>query len=59
MKKYIGLFFLLVVLLGTACKSKKGVTKNNKAKGTNKELRVLSEKLNLELDKSDNIELYK
>lgn len=59
MKKYIGLFFLLIVLLGTACKSKKGVTKNNKAKGTNKELKVLSEKLNLELDKSDNIHLYK
>jgi cell wall-associated NlpC family hydrolase len=54
--KNIGLFLIVVVLVFTACKSKKQVTKLSKA--TQKETQRLSKKLNLEVDSDDNLRLY-
>ncbi len=57
--KNIGLFCILVVVTLASCKSKKGVPQTKKTEPTRKEYRELSEKLNLDIDKSDNIKLYK
>jgi lipoprotein Spr len=57
--KNIGLFCVLILLILSSCKSKKGVSKTKKSEYSKKEYRELSEKLNLEIDKSDNIKLYK
>ncbi len=54
----IGFFCVLILVTLTSCKSKKAVTKNTR-QPANKEYRELSKKLNLEVDKSDNIKLYK
>lgn len=57
--KNIGLFCVLVLVTLASCKGKKGVHQTKKAEPTKKEYRELSEKLNLDIDKSDNIKLYK
>lgn len=58
MNKRIGLFLFIALVALASCKSKKGVTSKKEKKATNRELQVLSEKLNLEVEKSDNIKLY-
>lgn len=59
MNKRIGLFLCVVIIALASCKSKKGVSvKKPETKVKSKELQVLSEKLNLEVEKSDNIKLY-
>jgi cell wall-associated NlpC family hydrolase len=57
--KNIGLFCVLFLVTLASCKSKKGVHQTPKTAFTKKEYRALSEKLNLEINKSDNIKLYK
>lgn len=57
--KNIGLFCVLVLVTLASCKSKKGVPQTKKTEPSKKEYRELSEKLNLDIDKSDNIKLYK
>jgi len=59
MNKRVGLFLLILVTAFAACKSKKAVTsKHQQTKYTNKELKALSHKLNLEIEKDDNVKLY-
>ncbi len=55
----IGLFCVLFLVTLASCKSKKGVPQTKKTEPDRKEYRELSEKLNLDIDKSDNIKLYK
>lgn len=53
-------FVALVLILAVACKSKKGVTASSEKveKVPKKEYKALSEKLNLEVTRKDNINLY-
>lgn len=52
-----GIFLLLLLCTFAACKSKKAAVNSNK-KTSNKQLQALSAKLNLDVDKNDNLPLY-
>lgn len=56
----IACYFIVLVFLAVGCKSKKGATVSKKKEHARKEqeYKELSKKLNLEIDKKDNVKLY-
>lgn len=58
--RFSAVFIVLALLLGAvSCKSKKAATATKKPATKNKELKHLSEKLNLEVERDDNLVLYR